>query len=255
MTNDIHAFIINLDSAVERWSHVETSFRRTGIPFTRVPAVNGRELQLPLADYCERRYRIYHGRRTSMAEIGCYLSHIKCLKAFLASPHDFAVICEDDIQPKKDLTEVLDAVIGFSHTWDILRLCGFHHAHPVPYARLPNGYSLSVTFTRLCGSGAYMVNRRVAEVLIRELLPMRLPFDHALDREWVYGLRAASLTPLPIDQKENEFESQIDRVHRYRKFPWYRRYLTVFPYQFFNETTRVASRFQQLLRAKRLARQ
>ncbi len=258
MGSDIHAYIINLESAVERWKYVEANFGHTGIPFSRISGVNGRELELPVAEYCETRYRLYHGKRTNMAEIGCYLSHVKSLQTFLASSHEYAIICEDDTLPKRDLKSVLQAAIDYCQTWDILRLCGgYCNARPVPYATLPHGYSLSVTFTRLSGAGAYMVNRRVAEILTRKLLPMRVPFDHALDREWFYGLRAASLTPLPIDQLDHAFTTQIadPAESKHYKLPWFRRYLTVFPYRTFNESARIINRLQQLRRCQRFVEQ
>ncbi len=37
----MRAYIINLDGATERWKSVSTRFAETGIPFERVPAVNG----------------------------------------------------------------------------------------------------------------------------------------------------------------------------------------------------------------------
>jgi glycosyl transferase family 25 len=253
MSDDIHAYIINLDSATERWKYVEANFRRTEIPFSRIPAVNGRELQLPIAAFSEIRFRLYHGKRTSRVEVACYLSHLECLRAFLKSSHEYAIICEDDVAPQENLLEVLQAAIRYRATWDILRLSGFHNPHPVPFATLPFGHSLSVTFTRLSGAGAYLVDRRVAEILLQKLLPMRVPFDHALDREWFYGLRAASVIPLPVDQNEHGFDTQIDTRTKYRNLGWHFRYLTVLPYRAVNEVSRVGSRIQQLLRAKRLA--
>ena len=50
----MYAFIINMDSAVERWRHVEKAFGETGIPFERLPAINGRELKLPIPEFSER---------------------------------------------------------------------------------------------------------------------------------------------------------------------------------------------------------
>jgi glycosyl transferase, family 25 len=248
VVSNIHAYIINLDSARDRWKYVESNFTNIGIPFSRVAGVNGSKLELPLPEYSAVRYRLCHGRRTNLAEVGCYLSHIKCLKEFLASSNDYAVICEDDIKPKNDLKCVLEAAIEYGQSWDILRICGFHNPHSVPYVKLVNDYSLSVTLTRFTGAGAYVLGRRGAEVLAKKLLPMKLPFDHAFDREWFYGLRAASITPRPVDQFRHNFKTQIVRTKF--KLPWYVRYLTVFPYQAFNETARVGNRLRQLRRAR-----
>ena len=44
-----------------------------------------------------------------------------------------------------------------------------------------------------------------ARALVAGLLPMRLPFDHAFDREWFFGLRAATVLPSPCSQIESDF--------------------------------------------------
>ncbi len=205
----MYAIIINMDSAVERWHHVEQAFNATGIPFERLSAVNGRQITLPIPEFSEQLYRRKHGKRPNLGQIGCYLSHLEGLKRFLATNHEFAIIAEDDITPLKNLKLLLQDAILHRESWDILRLSGFHHGHPVCFARLRYGHSLAVNFTQLCGSGAYMLHRRAAKILLEKLSPMQVPIDHALDREWAYGLRAASIYPLPIDQEEHAFVSQI----------------------------------------------
>jgi glycosyl transferase family 25 len=132
-------------------------------------------------------------------------------------------------------------------------LCGFHNPHPVPYADLFGEYQLATCFTRLCGTGAYLVTRHAAQVLLDKLLPMWLPIDHALDREWNYGLRASAVLPLPISQVDHNFGSQIAGQVNH-KLPWYQRYWTVFPYRFMNESKRLFYRQLQLQHARRTAR-
>jgi glycosyl transferase family 25 len=68
-------------------------------------------------------------------------------------------------------------------------------------------------------------------------LPMRLPYDHAFDREWVMGLRAAYITPFPASQSESDFLSSV-QPGIYPKLSWTRRCLTTYPYQAWNETAR-----------------
>jgi glycosyl transferase family 25 len=247
----MHAYIINMDSATDRWRFVSEHFAATGIPFSRISGVNGRELTLPIREYDESAYRRCHGQRTNLGAVGCFLSHLQALRTFLDSEHATAIIAEDDAKPVADLREILVKAIAHQDSWDILRLCGFHNPHPAPYARLDDQYQLCVCFTRLCGTGAYAVTRRAAEALLAKLTPMYLPIDHALDREWAYGLRAAAVVPLPISQEEHGFGSQI---HANLKLPWLQRYLTVFPWRAWNESTRLVQRTRQLRAARRMAR-
>lgn len=242
-------FIINMDGADERWGFVSRGFAATGLPFTRVPGVDGRALRYPIPEFDEAAYRRRHGKRLDAGQVGCYLSHLKALRTFLESDLDYAVIAEDDASPRRDLQATLEAAIRLGGAWDLLRLCGFHDPHPLPFARLddPARSRMSIALTRLCGTGAYLVNRRGAARLVERLLPMRLPIDHAIDREWVLGLRAAIVQPLPVGQFDHAFASQT--AAKSLKLPAIRRYWTVFPYRALNETARVGFR---LLRWARL---
>lgn len=48
-----------------------------------------------------------------------------------------------------------------------------------------------------------VVNCRVAQTFVEDLLPMRLPYDHVLDRGWHFGptVRAATETPCIQDDR------------------------------------------------------
>jgi glycosyl transferase, family 25 len=243
------AYIINMDSAVERWAHVEPLFAQTGIPYQRISGVNGRKLQFPIAEFDERLYRRCHGKQPNAGQIGCYLSHIRALDTFLDSKQEFGIICEDDINPVRNLGSLVEEATAYRDDWDILRLCGFHNGHPRPMAQLSDGYSIVVNFTRLCGTGAYMVSRHAAQVLRKALVPMWLPIDHALDREWAYGLSAASIYPLPVSQVDHAFASQTTPT-KDEKLPAWKRYWTVFPYRASNEIKRFIARGRQLRRAR-----
>jgi glycosyl transferase, family 25 len=250
----MHAFIINLDCATERWRFVEGNFAATGIPFTRISAVDGRKLTLPIPEYDEARYRRRTGQRNNPGAIGCFLSHIKAMHAFLESPADIGIVTEDDIVAVPNLRQVVESALAYQDTWDILRLAGFHNPHPVAYAELPGGFKVSVCFTQLCGTGAYALTRHATEVLVKRLLPMTIPIDHALDREWAYGLRQAAIIPLPVSQNDARLGSDIATHSENQKYklPFYRRCWTVPSWRVCNETSRLYHRLCQLHRIRRL---
>jgi glycosyl transferase, family 25 len=247
----LQAYIINLDRATDRWKFVSGCFDQTGIPYTRVSGIVGRELTLPHPQYSSLGFKLRHGHKTNFGAIGCYLSHLKALQLFLDSNHRYAIIAEDDASPVSNLTEILESAIQHQSTWDILRLCGFHDPHAHEYVHLIGEYHLAVCMTRLCGTACYVVTRHAAEVLLKCLDPMCLPYDHALDREWAFGLRAAAVVPLPVSQRAHEFLTQCGEKPDH-KLPWFVRYWTVFPYRAWNETNRFFRRRQQLAQVKRL---
>lgn len=249
----MQTYIINMDTATDRWQFVKEAYAKTGIPFTRVSGIWGKNIPLPHPAYDEAKYRRCHGQHTNPGTLGCYLSHLRCLELFLESGDEFAMIAEDDSKPNLQIDRILHSAIRYRECWDILRVCGFHHPHPVAYAEIEGGYQLAVCFTKLCGTGAYVVSRHAADVLLQKLVPMFLPIDHALDREWAYGLRASAIMPLPISQEEHTFTTQIPISKSY-KLPAIQRYWTVFPFRLQNELRRLVARSRQLRKARAIVR-
>ena len=245
----MRAYIINLDSERERWSAVESAFCETEFTICRIPAVNGSALQFPIPEYSEALYHRFHGRPTSRGAVGCYLSHVKAIKEFLATGDEYALIAEDDLTLEPDFHAVLSAAMRYSQHWNILRLTGLTKGTPVSVASLLSDYSLCIGFGRLKGTGAYVIDRVAARALAARLIPMWLPIDHALDREWAFGLRAAYVLPFPVSQTETKFRSSI-QVGKSLKLPSIRRYLTTYPYQIINEISRYLFRGLNYLRIR-----
>jgi glycosyl transferase, family 25 len=233
----MRAFIINLDSATDRWAFTEAAFAGSQLILCRVPAVDGTALKLPHAQYSERLYRWWHGRTPNVRELACYLSHLKAMDAFLATDENHALIGEDDLVLRPDFDAAIEAAMQYARSWNILRVTGLSRGHPARLVRLFGDYSLCVSLGRLKGAGAYVIDRAAATAFLARLLPMRLPYDHAFDREWVVGLRAAYITPFPASQSESDFLSSV-QPGIYPKLSRARRCLTTYPYQAGNEMAR-----------------
>lgn len=233
----IPVYALNLDHAKERWAFVTGAFAQTPFTLHRVPAVNGRALVFPIAEYSEPSFRRIHGRGTNPGEVGCYLSHIKAMRMFLETNDSHAIICEDDALPRPGLEAVLECALQQSHRWNILRLSGLSAGSPVRVAPLCGDYGLYLNFGRIKGTGMYLIDRTAARAFVTRLIPMKLPFDHAIDREWVYGLRAASILPFPCSQTDSGLRSSIQNGSA-PKLPRLHRWATTYPYQVCNEIAR-----------------
>lgn len=245
----MRAFVINLDSAPERWADVEKAFSATSMACQRIPAVNGRALQFPHPDFSEPRYRWFHGREFNPGEVGCYLSHALACRTFLESGEAHGLICEDDISFTPQLEHVIAEALLHRRHWNILRLAGLGDGVPATMVTLSTGHSLCIGFGRLKGTGAYLVDRAGAQAIAKGMLPMWLPFDHAIDREWRYGLKAAYVHPWPISQTELGHRSSIQCGGR-RKLLKYHRWVATYPYQCINEISRWLVRSLHFLKWK-----
>ncbi|MEO7933075.1 MAG: glycosyltransferase family 25 protein [Chthoniobacterales bacterium] len=244
----MRAYIINLDSATDRWASVSQSFAGTQFDIHRVSGVNGHALQLPIPEYSEGLYRWFHGRPTSLGHVGCYLSHVKAMREFLTSEDDYALIAEDDLTLEPDFEAAIQEAMHYHRSWNILRLTGLSRGKPAVIGKLFGHYQICIGFGRLKGTGAYVVDRRAAEALVEGLIPMRLPIDHAMDREWCFGLSAAYIYPFPASQTETGFKSSI-QIGKSLKLSSFRRYLATYPYQVYNEISRWLFRGWHYLRA------
>lgn len=191
-------FVINLDRDVERMTSLACSLKSLGLDYVRVPAVLGKEVpgweQLVDAG-------LYAGRnRNAMprpGEVGCYLSHLKAMEAFLRTDAPWCVILEDDVEVLPTCVPVL-AALGAKDDWDLAKLFCFHSGMPVRKRALTPTHQLVVHLTRTASSAAYAVNRRAAETMLKSMRPITEQVDHALDRPWETGLRVRGVRPLPI---------------------------------------------------------
>jgi hypothetical protein len=77
------------------------------------------------------------------------------------------------------------------------------------------------------------------------LEPMRLPYDHALERPWAFGQRLRIVTPSPV-QAHDGSPSTISSG-RTRKFGWAQR-LPTHAFRLRNESRRLAWALGQWLR-------
>ncbi len=238
-------YLINLDRAPDRLALMEAMLSDLSLPFERVSAIDGKSLQFPTADFCERSYTMRHGRRRNQAEVGCYLSHIACAHKLLASSAEHALVLEDDAVLPDDIHDIVNGAIEAGDDWDILRLSSVNSGKKHVFRQIAPRRSLAISLTREKGSGAYVINRRAATWFVTGLMPMRLPFDIAFDLEYFAGLKAAFVHPVPVIQ-DIGLVSQIQGHRRaFHLSRWH--YLSVQPYRAMLEATRLISRGIRLL--------
>lgn len=240
--------VINLDRSPERLVAMADRLRALGLPWARLPAVDGRALSAwPPGGVDERGYARWHGKPVAAGEVGCHLSHLKALQRFIDSDASHLLLLEDDALPAPGCREVVQALLREAARWDVVKLSGFHRGSPVAVAELLPGHRLAVPFSRQGNTAALMFNRDGACAALRALAPMRLPYDHALERPWAYGQRLRIVTPSPV-QAQDGSPSTISGG-RTRKFGWIQR-LPTHAFRVRNEARRLAWALGQWLDAR-----
>ena len=113
-------YVINLDDNVERMQSVTTQLNALNWPFIRVPAFDGRRLELSrVAEYDPENALSYMGRELKGGELGCYFSHLDCARRLLKSNAEYAVVLEDDMQIKPDALKVIQQAVDWLKERDL----------------------------------------------------------------------------------------------------------------------------------------
>jgi len=209
----VATFLINLDRSRERLAAMASQLEALQMPFTRVAAVDGRTIAAD--DRVDtQRYRRRHGREVRPAEVGCYLSHLAAMQAFLATDASHALILEDDATLLPALPDVLARATSREavSTWDVLKLESRRRGFKLALLQLTVDHALCVNLYRSTGAAAYVVSRRAAQVYLDKLLPMAQPFDHAFDRGWFDRMLPPVAGPLQDTGFERAVQVRIGQV-------------------------------------------
>ncbi len=194
-------YVINLDRSPQRWLHLQDDLSAQGLIAERVPAVDGKgKSWTEFPEFDPIGYARCHGREPMATEIGCYLSHVAVLRHFMASPHQHCVILEDDAQLGLSFAAQMADMIKNADAWDLLLLYGIHTGGPVVTRQTPAGNAIAALTMRQTGSTAYAINRACAKDLLANLIPMRVPYDHAYTLPWIHAHRMRACLPYPVPQ-------------------------------------------------------
>lgn len=86
------SLVINLDRATERIAHISRTFDEQRIDFTRIAAIDARQLTADdVTRWCAK------GGRLGVTELACFLSHRKCWQEIIDLGLPYAAVFEDDV--------------------------------------------------------------------------------------------------------------------------------------------------------------
>ncbi len=192
---DIQAYVINLKDSAQRREAVAASARKAGVAVRFVEAVDGRALALgEWRGFDRTGFILRHGRTPLGAEYGCYMSHLRALDRIVADGADYAVIAEDDVVFLDGFAERLAAIAQAAPTNAVVKLMNHRTKGFLEKVRTGAGDSVGRCMHGPNGSAiAYLLTPGAAAALRAGLLPMRLPYDIALERDWNHGVRVLTV--------------------------------------------------------------
>ena len=212
----VFAQVINLDRSPERLAAVARGLGRAGVAFERLPAVDGRKLDLDgdpevqrLID--RRAWMRRHHRNPTAADIGCYLSHLHALDRFLAQPRPLGLILEDDADVAPDFIASVAPAVADVLSWDILKLHVRHPGPLIPRRAYRDGPVLCSLVTRHAGATAYMVTKAAAARMREHMVPAVKMNDWTYDEGHKMRLRVRTLAERPVGLQPVDSTIETDR--------------------------------------------
>ncbi|TKT79235.1 glycosyltransferase family 25 protein [Aquamicrobium sp. LC103] len=177
----MRCYLINLDRSDDRLLRMTAEFERIGLEFTRVPAVDGRSFAP------ERLYELMSEQRPwaaplTASEIGCFLSHKRCLELIAVGADEYAAIFEDDVIFAQDARMLLNSDGWIPEDADVVKI--ETHRKKVLTDQPISCRDSRFSVARLCSghilAAGYVVSRDAAQRLLDEMKIISVPIDHLL---------------------------------------------------------------------------
>ena len=199
-------FVVSMARSVERRAHITAQLAAQGLPFEVHPAVDARDLSeetiRELLGEVPLQRQPFLGRRLTMGEIACGLSHLEIYRRMQREHVDRAVVLEDDVDLLPSFGSVLRALAAEPRCEMVL--LGHHsarHGHDVGaetclYRRIVHGeHRLARVCEFAMGAYGYLVTTGAAARLARYAQPMRMPADWVTGYAPSSGVRQHAITP------------------------------------------------------------
>lgn len=175
------SYLINLDRSCGRLAFMMEQFRKLGCDFTRVGAVDARmftpeQVQDALASNQKWPHPL------TPAEIGCFLSHKKCLEFIAQGEEDHAAVFEDDVVFGRDAGKLFASSSWIPVDADIIKI-ETHERAVFLGAHLPcaeTHFTVARLRSRHLLSAGYIISKPAAQRMLAFMEKPSAPLDHFL---------------------------------------------------------------------------
>ena len=175
-------FFINLKQDQTRRRMMEAQLDKIASPYYRIDGVDGRDLseQSLKEIYSPEKANQYLGRDLFLGEVGCYLSHLKAMKAIVDSNAEYGLILEDDVEISDDLLPILGAIKALPFTWQTVQI-GHGDVYCIVIWRermlLPRGYEIGLSSHSMYGTQGYLITRELCNLFLEKAYPIFCTID------------------------------------------------------------------------------
>lgn len=174
----MNIFVVSLKRATERRKKLLAHLHEVGVEFEFIDGVCGKSLT------DEEVGLIVDQGRMSKGEIGCAGSHKFIYEKIVSDNIEYALVLEDDVCVKSEITTFLSALNRASFSWDIILLG--HHCHGSRSVNVATSiwsrfklaqFTLGKPTELANGTYGYCVSQEGAKKLLNQF-PLSSPIDH-----------------------------------------------------------------------------
>lgn len=236
-------FIINLERVKDRKAYIEELCKGLKLDFEIIWAVDGASLsEAEIQKVSDESLSLKKLKRAlNKGEIGCALSHKKCLEKMLELDLNEAVILEDDAFFDEKLLEFLKLKNHFPKELELLLLGHYKQVYPDDGFRIESPFSKRFDLKldenhhlkRLVGGGngthAYYITQKGARKMNQALEKIILPYDHYTSDDDITNVYA--LYPVVVQTHEyfgTQTYVQEENSKRLRKRNLFSKYIKSF---------------------------
>ena len=213
--------VISLDDAHERRRRLEDSLAPHNLSYHWVKAVDARGWsQDELASHCDETALFYNLSYDPIpGSVGCYLSHLRAFQHLIDSPHQAAIILEDDAELTSEFAVHLPALEQVADNIDVIFLCDRRPKRPsVIVGTTSSGLSLCFKKYANIGANGYVIHRTAAAKILSDYQKFGLEIDTLLNRWWVTGLNVATTSPELVTHVDMGSHIGYDNIVKKRSF-------------------------------------
>ncbi|MBD0409526.1 glycosyltransferase family 25 protein [Pseudoalteromonas distincta] len=186
--SNLPIFVVNLERDIEKRQHMVALAKKRNLDLTFTNAVLGKNLSREEIKhhYDDVKAMSDFGRKLTLPELGCALSHLNIYKSMIEKNIQIAIVLEDDVELSESFKALVNQVDNFPDKWELM-LLGYYSetaSERLTYSSFWGKHKVSknlkaVKLTELAfGTHGYMINIQGAKKLVEILSNIYKPIDH-----------------------------------------------------------------------------
>jgi len=195
--NKVQILVISLVQSTQRREKVIQELSKISLPWRFLDAVDGRKLHYPIPEYPAKKVKKLLGFDLTPNEIGCFLSHRQAWSECL-SQNITTIIFEDDFVLLPHFENVIETLLSQTENWGLVRLQAIEESRSHTIQSFPE-YSLVRNDGDPLGATSYIVQPKIAKILLEHATQVYEPLDHFLEHYQKHDIPMLAIKPYPVD--------------------------------------------------------